>query len=156
VGGVNTFERRHPGGMLHLQTTGWRKYGSTKGGVGYSKRRYFFVFILFRARKNNAVQPKPSTRETFLFSEVCLRANSSQSIVRVVVQSRMNEWKIVETCGCRNQNASTSSRLSREFIRKPNPSMAWRLILVAKFLGPSSSAPEGGPRGCLEGWLTIL
>lgn len=32
--------------------------------------------------------------------------------------------------------------------------MALRLILVAKFLGPSSSAPEGGPRGCLKGWLT--
>lgn len=34
--------------------------------------------------------------------------------------------------------------------------MAFLLILVAKFFGPSSSAPEGGPRGCLIGWLAIL
>jgi hypothetical protein len=34
--------------------------------------------------------------------------------------------------------------------------MAFLLILVAKFFGPSSSAPEGGPRGCLMGWLAIL
>jgi hypothetical protein len=34
--------------------------------------------------------------------------------------------------------------------------MAFLLIRVAKFFGPSSSAPEGGPRGCLKGWLAIL
>lgn len=32
--------------------------------------------------------------------------------------------------------------------------MACFLNLVAKFLGPSSSAPEGGPFGCLKGILT--
>jgi len=34
--------------------------------------------------------------------------------------------------------------------------MAFLLMRLAKFLGPSSSAPDGGPRGCLVGWLTIL
>lgn len=34
--------------------------------------------------------------------------------------------------------------------------MALRLILLAKFFGPSSSLPEGGPRGCLMGWLVSL
>jgi hypothetical protein len=106
VGGVNTFERRHPGGMLHLQTTGWRNMVVQRVGWDTVNEDIFFVFILFRARKNNAVQPKPSTRETFLFSEVCLQAKSSQSIVRVVVvvvmvQNRMNEWKTVKTCGRR-------------------------------------------------------
>jgi len=38
----------------------------------------------------------------------------------------------------------------------PRPPMAFLLMRVAKFLGPSSSAPDGGPRGCLVGWLTNL
>lgn len=38
----------------------------------------------------------------------------------------------------------------------PKPPMAFLLMRVAKFFGPSSSAPDGGPRGCLVGWLTIL
>ena len=50
------------------------------------------------------------------------------------------------------QKASTS-RLPRA---SKSPPMALRRMRVAKFLGPSSSAPEGGPRGCLVGWLTIL
>lgn len=49
------------------------------------------------------------------------------------------------------QKTSTNSLLSRAPINMPNPPMAWRLILEAKFFGPSSSAPEGGPRGCLVG-----
>lgn len=38
----------------------------------------------------------------------------------------------------------------------PRPPMAFLLMRLAKFLGPNSSAPDGGPRGCLVGWLTIL
>jgi len=48
----------------------------------------------------------------------------------------------------RNQYTSMVSRLSRASNRPP---MALRRIRVAKFLGPSSSAPDGGPRGCLVG-----
>jgi hypothetical protein len=54
-----------------------------------------------------------------------------------------------------NQYISTSRR-SRDSKRTFSPPMALLLILVAKFLGPSSSAPEGGPRGCLVGWVDNL
>ena len=37
--------------------------------------------------------------------------------------------------------------------RAPNPPIAFLLSLAAKFLSPSSSAPEGGPLGCLLGKL---
>jgi len=47
--------------------------------------------------------------------------------------------------------STTTSRLSRAPINTPRPPIAFLLILVAKFFGPSSSAPEGGPRGCLSG-----
>src|SRR6266540_476052 len=55
-----------------------------------------------------------------------------------------------------DQKASTASRRSRVPMSMPRPPIAFRLIRVAKFLGPNSSAPEGGPRGCLVGWLTNL
>src|SRR6188768_78814 len=55
-----------------------------------------------------------------------------------------------------NQKASTTSRLSRASMSIPKPPIAFLLMRVAKFLGPSSSAPEGGPRGCLVGWLIDL
>lgn len=55
-----------------------------------------------------------------------------------------------------DQYASTNSLLSLASISMPNPPIAFLLILVAKFFGPSSSAPDGGPRGCLIGWLTTL
>lgn len=56
----------------------------------------------------------------------------------------------------RAQKASTISLRSRAPMSMPNPPMACLLNLVAKFFGPSSSRPEGGPRGCLTGWLAIL
>lgn len=48
---------------------------------------------------------------------------------------------------------SLRSRVSNSPLRPP---IAFLRILVAKFLGPSSSAPEGGPLGCLRSWLTAL
>src|SRR5205823_6438590 len=45
----------------------------------------------------------------------------------------------------RTQKASISRRLTRASNMAPRPPIAFLLMRVAKFLGPSSSAPEGGP-----------
>jgi hypothetical protein len=51
VGGVNTFERRHPGGMLHLQTTGWRNMVVQRVGWDTVNEDIFFCIYLVSSPK---------------------------------------------------------------------------------------------------------
>lgn len=90
---------------------------------------------------------------TVLKKSECEVGGDSESKGRFMVQLRSSVGSRNGTIA--NQYISTSRR-SRDSRRTFNPPIARLLILVAKFLGPSSSAPEGGPRGCLVGCAVNL
>lgn len=116
-------------------------------GLKRSKKKAFSCSFLYK--RNNFKTKKKGNKRIQLVSH-------SRGFKKKAKKKRKNLYSTLCKCpfilACigkgRNQYTSMVSRLSRASNRPP---MALRRIRVAKFLGPSSSAPDGGPRGCLVG-----
>jgi len=83
-------------------------------------------------------------------SIVALQKNSSGLTVKAIVRYLPGAVQLPRNT--LTQYASTTKPLVG---RTRGPAIDARLLRrLAKFFDPRSSAPAGGPRGCLTGWLT--